>query len=272
VSAAFWVFAAALIAVALPALLRPLLAAHTEREDDRAPAVAATRARLAELDRDVATGSIAEADARAARVELERELLQIIDAPAIGGEARPARRTALAVGLLVPAFAIMLYLFLGDREHGPAGLTGMPPQSPEQMVEQLAARLAANPEDPRGWDVLARSYMVLGRYRDAIEALEHLQALTGETPELMVRFADALSREAGGTLAGRPAELVEQALAADPHNRAGLWLAGMIALERGDYFGAMGRWKQLLALLDPADPSRPKLEEFIRRAEAEIRK
>jgi cytochrome c-type biogenesis protein CcmH len=148
----------------------------------------------------------------------------------------------------------------------------MPPQSPEQMVEQLAARLEANPEDPRGWDMLARSYVVLGRHREAIEALERLRALTGETPELMVRLADALSREAGGTLAGRPAELVAQALAVDPNNRAGLWLAGMIAAERGDYFGAIGRWKELLTLLDPADPARPKLEEFIRRAEAGIRK
>lgn len=270
-SAVFWVFASILLAVVLPALLRPLLAARADREDDRVPAAAATRARLAELDRDVAMGSIAEADASAARLELERELLNIVDAPASREDVLPARRTALAVGLLVPVFAITLYLFLGDREHGPAGLTGMPSQSPEQMVEQLAARMADNPDDARGWDMLARSYMVLGRHREAVQALQRLQALRGESPELMVRLADALSREAGGTLAGRPTELIEQALALDPQNRAGLWLAGMIAIEKGDSFGALGRWRELLALLDPSDPARPKLEEFIRRAEVEIR-
>jgi cytochrome c-type biogenesis protein CcmH len=272
VNAFFWVFAAALLAVVLPALLRPLLAARAQHEDDRMPVAAATRARLAELDRDVATGSIAEADARSVRLELERELLQIIDAPADRKDALPARRMAFAVGILVPLFAITLYLFLGDREHGPAGLMGTQPQSPEQMVEQLAARMADNPDDARGWDMLARSYMVLGRHREAVQALQRLQTLRGESPELMVRLADALSREAGGTLAGRPTELVEQALAVDPHNRAGLWLAGMIALEKGDAFGALGHWKELLTLLDPSDPARPKLEEFVRRAEAEIRK
>lgn len=265
----FWSCAAVLIAAVLPALLRPLFAARAEAGDDRKPAADAVRARLRELDADVAGGSIAEADARAVRVELERELLQLVDTPPAAGESRPARGAALAVGLLVPALAVGLYLLLGDQAHGPAARA---PQSPEQMVEQLAARLAEHPDDPRGWDMLARSYMVLGRHREALDALQRLQAFTGETPDMLVRIADAESREAGGALAGRPAELVERALALDPHNRAGLWLAGMVAAEKGDYFGAIGRWKELLALVEPDDPVRPRLEEFIRRAETELKK
>jgi len=270
VSALFWTGAALLTAAVLPAVLRPLLTARAPHADDREPAADAVRARLAELELDVANGSIADADAGAVRVELERELLAVADSqPAGRAEYRPARIVAALVGVLLPLFAVILYLLLGDQSHGPALRA---PQSPEQMVAQLAERLADNPDDPRGWDMLARSYMVLGRHRDAIEALHRLRAFTGETPDLLVRLADAESREAGGSLAGRPAELVAQALAIDPQNRAGLWLAGIIAAEKGDYFGAIARWKELLALVEPSDPVRPRLEEFIRRAETELRK
>lgn len=265
----FWITAAVLVAAVLPALLRPLLTVRGQPADDRRPAADAVRARIAELDLDVASGNITDADAAGVRVELERELLGIADENTAAGDVRPARGAAIAVGILLPLFAIGLYLYLGDRGHGPAARA---PQSPEEMVAQLAARLAASPDDPRGWDMLARSYMVLGRHREALAALARLQEFTGETPDMLVRIADAESREAGGTLAGRPAELVERALAMDAHNRAGLWLAGMVAAEKGDYFGALARWKQLLELVEPDDPVRPRLEEFIRRAENELRK
>lgn len=269
----FWMLAAVLIAAVLPAVLRPLLAARASSADDRGPAAAAVRARLAELELDIASGTIAENDARGVRIELERELLEIAADESTGSSGPgSARGTAATVAILLPLLSIGLYLYLGGHGYGPAGMTGRPPQSPEQMVDQLAARLEANPDDPRGWDMLARSYMVLGRHREAIEALHRLQALSGESPDLLVRFADALSREAGGRLAGQPAELVARALAIDPDNRAGLWLDGMIAAEKGDYFGAIARWKQLLALVEPSDPAYPKLQEFIRRAEAELRK
>jgi cytochrome c-type biogenesis protein CcmH len=262
----FWILAAAMIAAVLASVLRPLLARPGPRADDSGPAAAAVRARLAELDADAAAGAIAGTDAVAVRAELERELLQISAAPPAGnGDQRPARRSAFVIGVLLPLFAIALYLLIGGQRPGPA-------LSPEQMVEQLAARLAAEPDDPRGWDMLARSYMVLGRHRDARMALLRLQALSGDSPDLLVRLADAESREAGGSLAGHPAELVAQALALDPKNRAGLWLAGMIAAEQGDKFGALARWKELLALVDPSDPAYPKLEELIRRAEAEPEK
>lgn len=47
----------------------------------------------------------------------------------------------------------------------------------EGMVAGLAARLEAEPDDPQGWLMLARSYMVLGRQSDASDALSRLEEL-----------------------------------------------------------------------------------------------
>lgn len=273
-SIAFWIGAALMLGGALYAVLRPLLGRNAAVAAPAAPALLALRARLAELEREVAAGSLAAPDADVLRIEIEREMLQHADAAVPPAETRPSRRTAIVLGLLLPLFCVALYLLLGLPGYLAAGggTTEQAPIDPAAMVAQLEARLESEPEDARGWDMLARSYMVLGRHADAVLALDRLKALRGDSPELMVRLADALSREAGGTLAGRPAQLVAEALAVDPQNQAGLWLAGMVAAENGDYFGAIGRWRELLALVDAQHPAREKLEELIRRAEAEARK
>lgn len=49
----------------------------------------------------------------------------------------------------------------------PAAAAGMTPDKINQMVERLAARLKANPDDEQGWTRLARAYQVLGRTADS---------------------------------------------------------------------------------------------------------
>ena len=62
----------------------------------------------------------------------------------------------------------------------------------EGMVGQLAARLAAKPDDPTGWARLVRSYMVLGRPDDAAAALAKARtALAGNAEGLATVEAEA---------------------------------------------------------------------------------
>lgn len=58
----------------------------------------------------------------------------------------------------------------------------------EDMVEGLAARLAAEPGDAAGWERLVRSYVVLGRHDEALAALERGRDVLGEVAAL--RLAD----------------------------------------------------------------------------------
>src|SRR5690606_3555563 len=103
-----WVVFIALTAAALASVLWPLV--HAPRGvDTREGALAFYKAQVEEIDRDLARGLLAEADAAAARAESARRLIGAADA---GPQGPPRRKTlALAVfcGVFLPAAAIGLY-------------------------------------------------------------------------------------------------------------------------------------------------------------------
>jgi hypothetical protein len=60
------------------------------------------------------------------------------------------------------------------------------------MVDRLAARMKEHPEDPNGWKPLARAYLNLGRYDEAVSAFtEASHRSTGEDASLLADWADA---------------------------------------------------------------------------------
>ncbi|MBE2262452.1 MAG: hypothetical protein IAE92_06905 [Burkholderiaceae bacterium] len=72
----------------------------------------------------------------------------------------------------------------------------------EVATERLANRLQQQPDDVGGWALLARSYTVLGRHADALQAWQRALALQPGDAELRAGYADALAL-GGGTSAGQ---------------------------------------------------------------------
>jgi cytochrome c-type biogenesis protein CcmH len=66
----------------------------------------------------------------------------------------------------------------------------------EGMVASLADQLKAQPNDPEGWAMLIRSYMVLERDADALTALADARAALGTDPQ-QIAMLDSLARELG---------------------------------------------------------------------------
>jgi len=108
------------------------------------------------------------------------------------------------------------------------------------MVQSLAKRLEAQPKDPDGWAMLARSYATLGRHEEALPAYAKALALSPADAALMADYADALALQQGRTLAGKPLEWVRKALATDPQQAKALLLAGTEAFDRKAYAEAAG--------------------------------
>ncbi|MDO6459497.1 c-type cytochrome biogenesis protein CcmI [Granulosicoccaceae sp. 1_MG-2023] len=156
---------------------------------------------------------------------------------------------------------------IAQTENGNATPSGMPDIA--EMVGTLEDKLKAEPENPTGWLMLGRSYMVLQRFPDAVGALETALEQDAENPEVMLALADAMAMTQGGRLSGRPAELVTQALANSPQNPKALWLAGLAANEAGDKAAAIGHWETLLPLIQSDPQSVREVESLISEARGE---
>jgi cytochrome c-type biogenesis protein CcmH len=142
--------------------------------------------------------------------------------------------------------------------------------SPEQqqefvdgMVERLATRLEAQPDDLDGWVRLARAYQVLARAEDARAAWARAAALAPERLDIQLDYADAI-------IAGRndldrylPPEFVEtvaRARTLDPRNPLGLYYGGLVARVAGNQAEAQRLWQQVLDRLPVDSPQREMLQ------------
>jgi cytochrome c-type biogenesis protein CcmH len=142
-----------------------------------------------------------------------------------------------------------------------AALMSLPPdqrlQAIQGMVEGLAARLQANPNDLAGWKRLARSYLVLNQPAKAADAFAEAIRLDGKDPDLLVGRADALrvaangNGDAGAAMPPESLSLYRQALLLDPKAPEALWFLGLTASRAHDVKAAAGYWTVLLGELDP---------------------
>jgi cytochrome c-type biogenesis protein CcmH len=116
----------------------------------------------------------------------------------------------------------------------------------QAMVGRLAARLRENPDDVNGWKLLGRSYTVLGRFNEAVDAYAKAAVRAPRDASLLADLADALAMARGQSLQGEPEKLVLRALEIEPGNLKALALAGTAAFERKDYAAAAGYWQRML--------------------------
>lgn len=136
----------------------------------------------------------------------------------------------------------------------PPGHGDMGNASMEQVIQQLEARLAANPNDAEGWRMLARTYIVTQRPKEAIAAYEKTIAIVGDKdPGLNLDLAEAMILTEDAALQGRARTLVDAALAADATNQKALWYSGVMAYRANDTETARTRWSRLLELNPPQE-------------------
>jgi cytochrome c-type biogenesis protein CcmH len=271
--AALGLMLAAALALVVPALLksRPRVNAAVRAQLN----AEVYRSQLADLDREFAAGTLtADEQARMAD-DLRRRLL----AEAKGGDApeagRAPRWAAGAVGIALPALAIGLYLVFGSPQSvgpevasGPAIDLSVAPDA-AAMAEKLESHLAREPGDARSWIILARLKLESDRFDEAAAAYAKGLALSTKVardPQVWCEYADALGMAQGGTLKGKPRELVDRALAINPNHPKALEMAGSAEYEAGNFKAALGHWEKLLAQLPPGSPSHRELATAIERA------
>lgn len=254
-----WLVLALMTAAAMFAVLWPL--ARSRRVDGNASDVVIYRDQLHEIERDRASGTIGTAEADAARVEVSRRLLAAADAQAPPA-ADPALRlrhrrwTAVAAFVVIPLGAICVYLVLGSPNLPGQPLAERAAPADANSVAGLIARvethLERNPDDGRGWDVVAPIYMRLGRFDDAIRAYRSALKLEGETADRQASLGEALAGAAGGVITTDAKGAFERALVLDKSNPRAQFYLGLAAEQDGRASEAVDRWQSLIAHA-PAD-------------------
>lgn len=250
-----WLVLALMTAAAMFAVLWPL--ARSRRVDGNASDVVIYRDQLHEIERDRASGTIGTAEADAARVEVSRRLLAAADAQAPPA-ADPALRlrhrrwTAVAAFVVIPLGAICVYLVLGSPD-----LPGQPlaqrfaapadANSVAGLIARVETHLERNPDDGRGWDVVAPIYMRLGRFDDAIRAYRSALKLEGETADRQASLGEALAGAAGGVITTDAKGAFERALVLDKSNPRAQFYLGLAAEQDGRASEAVDRWQSLIA-------------------------
>tara|TARA_R110002020_G_scaffold10051_48_gene39068 strand:+ start:4541 stop:6058 length:1518 start_codon:yes stop_codon:yes gene_type:complete len=264
------------------------------------------RAQLKEVDRDLARGVIAEAEADRVRTEISRRILAADSAAQTQGAERqgPAWATWGAVAVLAVAVvggSLWLYRDLGAPGYGDLSLkrrvalaqearegrpdqaaaeASMPPAPPlvdvtddyRQLIERLRATTAERAADAQGQALLAQHEANLGNYKAAYEAQQKLVELKGDeaTAADHATLAGLMIRAAGGYVSPEAEAALRRTLTVDPQNGAARYYWGLMQLQTGRPDLAFRFWQELLQQSGPdapwSAPIRAQIEEVAQRA------
>jgi cytochrome c-type biogenesis protein CcmH len=176
-----------------------------------------------------------------------------------------SRRLGYGLAALLPVAALGLYGWMGQpdalmqmaaapTQAEPAPNAMMGEHDIEKLVQQVEAKLKANPQDGKGWATLARTYATMGRWPEAWKAYQFAIDLLPEDASLLSGQAEALAIISGRVLQGKPMELVNRALELDPDDSKGLELAGFNAFQERDFTKAVFYLENLYRQLPPEAP------------------
>jgi cytochrome c-type biogenesis protein CcmH len=143
------------------------------------------------------------------------------------------------------------------------------PMSAAERHALLQRLVERNPRDGRAWMLLAFSELRAERFSEAAQAIEQAVKVSrriAADPAVWCEWADALGMAQGGTLAGRPSELIDKALALSSTHPKALEMAGSAAYERRDFRAAALHWERLLPQLPAGSQQQAELSAAIARA------
>lgn len=302
----FWILAS-LIALGVAGLLA-LTLLRTRSAAAPEPAAAydlrVYRDQLKEIDRDLARGTIAAADAERVRTEVARRILaadtRIRAAAGTAASRGPARIAALLLIAAVAGGSLLLYGRIGAPGYGDLGLerrlqiaetlrasrpgqamaeAGIPAATPPALspdyaalIEQLRATVAQRPDDLQGQALLARHEAASGNAKAAYQAQARVLELKGEaaTGADYAAYADMMILAAGGYVSPEAEAALSDALARDSRNGVARYYWGLMLAQTGRPDRAFNIWNRLMVESTPESPwnapVRAQIVEVARRA------
>ncbi|MBT8170266.1 c-type cytochrome biogenesis protein CcmI [Falsiruegeria litorea] len=277
----FWILISLMALLVAAFLLLALLRGRPQLEPAAASDLRVYREQLQGVDRDLARGVIAEADASRIRTEISRRILaadaQIQSDSKVKTQARAVN---IGVSLVLVAGviggALSLYQSLGapgygdlplslrlerskdlranrlDQSTAEARMPAAPvPELPEDyanLVKQLRQTVAERPDDLQGHVLLAQHEANVGNPKGAYEAKARVITLLGPkaTSQDFSEFGEMMIVAAGGYVSAEAEQALARALEIDPNNGPArfYWGRMLSQIDRPDL--AFRLWSQTL--------------------------
>ena len=259
-----WVVFAFLTGIAVLAVLWPLSRVPVTSDPEELD-VAFYKAQTAEIERDVTRGVIGPQEAETARNEAARRLMAASQRSGPGvrsGSLVATRAVALGALIFVPALALGLYAYVGTPNLPDDPLEARLAAPPSTMdmptaIAKIERRLLKEPDDGRGWAVIAPIYLRLGRYDDAARAFANEIRTLGPSSERYAGLGEAQTYADNGMIGADAKKAFEQAAVLDPKSPRAAYYLGLAAQQDGETAKALSIWTKLVAESPPDAPWLP---------------
>ncbi|MCB1449054.1 MAG: c-type cytochrome biogenesis protein CcmI [Nitratireductor sp.] len=249
----FWITAALLALLAMASVVFPLLRKRGEAGSLFAYDRELYKARLKEIDTDLELGRIAAAEAEAARAEEGRKLLALSDTKETRSNVGKRERWSLvaAAAVFVPLASTVFYLQTGNPAMPDMSIASRLNQDPtgqsiEQLLGRAEAQLAKNPDDVKGWSVVAPVYMRLGRVEDAVLAYRNAVRLNPGDVDLKTSLGEAMVVAEQGIVTEDAKHWFTEAIKQRPNDPKARFFLAIALGQEGKLQEAADAWRGLI--------------------------
>jgi len=245
----FWILIFALTLAAMIYVCMPLLRSEAATSNDMQTEKMLYEARLVELDNEFSLGRIDETSLNAAKAEEARKLLKLSNA--ISPSATPlfsSKFPLLATALFTPIFSLVLYLSLGTPEAAfeQETVTVSNEANLEELLVVAERRLEEEPDDLRGWIVVAPVYARQGNFQKAINAYENAIRLSDKDDDLTFALGEVLVNQSEGIVTDDALALFQKTLELNKEHGSARFMLGMAAFQSGKNDDAIRIWQALI--------------------------
>lgn len=286
----FWIFAGGLTIAAVAAALWPLMRGDGRSDPPDVSENEGTRqvliAQLEEIGRDRDRGLLNEEEETGARAEVARRLLALdrenLPASSLRSSSGQRERSHAvypwAMIVLIPLASVGFYSLSGvpglpDRpilarfdeeqvrlageEEPDAGLAERQKEA-DKLVTQVEAHLAKNPDDGRGWQVIAPVYLSRGELGKAENAFRRALAIGSEDKSVIGSLQNGLGQvlavQNEGLVNEEALGLFQEAQKNDPNDPTGFFFAALALSQANRRNEAIFAWEEVIARFAKDNP------------------
>ncbi len=179
-------------------------------------------------------------------------------------------KLALGAAAVIAAVAIGVAVTRDRGTEPPAAAApAQPVETPDQAIAKLEARLKANPQDVKGWQLLGWAFFETNRFAEAATAYRRATTLTPDNAELWSSLGEALALSTDKReLPKDAADAFRKAISIDAKDPRARYFLAVGKDVSGDHKGAIDDWFALLADTPAGAPWEADLRRTIEEAAA----